>query len=216
MDQHWLPVPSAARMLVDGPSRPAGVLVALHGYGQLADALVDCLGPALAAIGWGLCCPEAPHRFHPSGAHGAVGASWMTRHGREHDIVANRRYLATVFEHLRRRWSQAPVALLGFSQGASQCWRLAHERGDLALLLAVGGDIPPELHAHQPPATPPVVLLRGDQDRIYSAERQAADAAVLTAQGWDHRRETVPGGHELGPDLATVVARECRAVGPAA
>lgn len=210
MNERWLPVTNAARVLEHGPDDARGVLLALHGYGQLADAVVDVLAPAVDAIGWALVCPEGMHRFHPVGARGAVGASWMSRHGRAHDIAANRRYLAAVVERIAERWPRRALAGLGFSQGASQLWRLAHQQGGLDLLLAIGGDIPPELHDRTPSSRPPVVLGRGRGDRIYTAERLAADAAVLARLAWPHRCLDWPGGHTLDAEVAAVVGRECR------
>lgn len=208
MDQLWIPVANAARLLFEGPADAVGTLIALHGYAQRAEAMAEALGPSVTASGWALVSPEAPHRFYPKGGHGAVGASWMSSHGREHDIAANRRYLQAVLEQVTARWRDRPLALLGFSQGASLLWRLAHEHADFALLLAVGGDIPPELHAHRAPAMPPARLVRGVEDPIYTATRRDADAGVLAAQGWPHTTVDVPGGHGLGAELAQQVAAE--------
>jgi len=137
----------------------------------------------------------------------------MSSHGRAHDIAANRRYLQAVLELVGQRWPGRPLALFGFSQGASQLWRLAHGHAGFALLLAVGGDIPGELHAHRAPALPPVRLLRGSDDRVYSAARQADDAAVLVRQGWEHRVGSYAGGHELNQALVAQVVDALDGVG---
>ncbi len=63
------------------------LLIALHGYGQLAQYFAkkfDQLPKEYA-----LLVPEGMHRFYLDGNSGRVGASWMTKEGREMDIDDN-------------------------------------------------------------------------------------------------------------------------------
>ena len=88
MPYHSFSVTKTARYFTAGPAiaEAKGVLIALHGYGQLPEFFMRRLQP-LADAGWAIVAPEGLHRYYLEGAHGRVGASWMTKEAREDDIV---------------------------------------------------------------------------------------------------------------------------------
>jgi predicted esterase len=63
-------------------------------------------------------------------------------------------------------------------------------------LIALGGDIPPELASDFSVTWPPVVLGRGTTDAYYPADRFDADAAVLASHGALNAQVSFDGGHE--------------------
>jgi hypothetical protein len=77
------------------------ILVALHGYGQLAQFFAR----KFAALdqSFGIIVPEGPHRFYLEGSSGRVGASWMTKEWREQDIEENTRYLLALIEKVKAK-----------------------------------------------------------------------------------------------------------------
>jgi predicted esterase len=109
---------------------------------------------------------------------------------------------------VRRRFGwRLPVVLLGFSQGASMAWRTALLGGhEVEAVVALAGDVPPEL-ADLPPAPFPrrALLARGEGDDWYSEAKREADVALLAARHIDVTKVTVPGGHEWSQPLRVAV-----------
>ena len=98
------------------------VLIALHGYGQLAGYF--CRKFKDLEDTWGLVFPEGPHRFYLEGSSGRVGASWMTKEWRAQDILENTNYLLQLIEEIRSEHPGVSISLLGFSQGGPTAARL--------------------------------------------------------------------------------------------
>ena len=122
-----LSVRRTARLcLLGDPSAPEHVYV-LHGYGQTADDFIQPFD-AVATGDRCIIAPEALSRFYTDdmGEHREVGASWMTRRDREHEIWDYMRYLNNVAASLNSD-DDAPVSrtVLGFSQGTATASRWA-------------------------------------------------------------------------------------------
>ena len=98
------------------------VLIALHGYGQLAQYF--CRKFKDLEETWGLVFPEGPHRFYLEGSSGRVGASWMTKEWREQDIFENTNYLLQLIAEIKSKHAAISITLLGFSQGGATAARL--------------------------------------------------------------------------------------------
>ena len=72
----------------------------------------------------------------------------------------------------------------GFSQGASMAYRAAVlGRGPSAGVIALGGDIPPELTREQLSRVPAVLIGWGVRDGFYDEEKRVADEARLRDAG---------------------------------
>jgi predicted esterase len=191
------------RVLIDEPDgRPAGLLVSLHGYGQSAD---DALAAAQAIPGatrWRIVAPQALHRFYTRGDR-AVVASWMTRQDRDDAVADNVAYLdaavGVAFGDLGAAGlaTAPPGVFIGFSQGASMAYRAAVlGRHAAAGVIALGGDIPPEVRAAGSGRPwPPVLIGCGAEDEWYRA-RVDADVEFLQASGVRHEVVRFAGGHE--------------------
>jgi predicted esterase len=67
---------------------------------------------------------------------------------------------------------------LGFSQGVAMAYRAA-ARSAATGLIALGGDIPPELAASHP-ALPPVLIGRGTHEEWYTDAKLQNDLRLLT------------------------------------
>jgi len=176
-------VPVRGRILVDAPTEPVDwLLVGLHGYGETARRQLD-RQRAAAPAGSAHAALEGLHAFYTKGAHGAIGASWLTSDRREQRLAENRHYFAAALEELRAtglRWRR--LAWAGFSQGASQAYRAWRAVGGDALVVN-GGDIPPELIGDEMRSLPPLLIGRGVEDGAYSVERLGADRERLAAAG---------------------------------
>src|SRR5512141_1921982 len=109
-------VPRTARYWTDGDTGSArDVWFILHGYGQLAADLLAAAAP-LAGDGRLVVAPEALSRFYATAATGGshaqagVGASWMTREDRDHEIEDYIGYLDALASRVMAPLDPAPRA----------------------------------------------------------------------------------------------------------
>jgi predicted esterase len=189
------------RYLVGGPSRahPAGLLVGFHGYAQNAALMAADLETIDGAGDWLRVSVQGLHRFYTKS--GQVVASWMTSEDRELAIADNVAYVAHVVEQVRaghadRLDAGAPVVLLGFSQGTAMAYRAAAAASfPCAGVIALGGDVPPEIRASSA-RLPPVLLGHGSADEWYTHEKLAVDVAYLEGASEGFTICEFAGGHE--------------------
>jgi predicted esterase len=192
-----LPVTHHGRYLL-GPAPGPGpwpVLVGFHGYAENAGIMDAVLARIPGAGAWRRVSIQGLHRFyHPK--RGEVIASWMTREDRDLAIADNLAYVDAVLAQVEAEHGRAPVLVhAGFSQGVAMAWRAALRGARRAdAVVALGGDIPPELREHLTGA-PPALLARGDADEWYTAEQFAADRDALLGAGAAVEAFTFAGGH---------------------
>lgn len=193
-------------LIVEASQSPAGLIVALHGYGQsAADALADlqCI-PTIER--WRIVAPQGLHRFYTRDQKKVV-ASWMTREDREFAVADN---VAYVDEAIARA-AGGPIVCVGFSQGAAMAYRAARlGRHHVAGVIALGGDIPPEVRgqseADGAAPWPAVLIGAGARDNWYN-ERLDGDVAFLTAHGIAHEVVRFDGGHEWTAEFGAAAGR---------
>jgi predicted esterase len=120
---HHLRTPRTARYYTLGPAAASERWVVLHGYGQQARRFLTSF-QALDDGTRHLVAPEALSRFYVDGmdAHNTVGASWMTKADREHEIAD---YVAYLDACAAAQPEAATLHVLGFSQGAATASRWA-------------------------------------------------------------------------------------------
>jgi predicted esterase len=176
---------------------PAGLLVGCHGYAESAEVQLERVREIPGANAWMLVSIQGLHRFYLRRTSKVV-ASWMTRQDRELAIADNLAYVAAVIDETSRRLNvELPVLFAGFSQGVSMAFRAACSLGHrVAGVVAVGGDVPPELSADSLSRLPVVLLARGTGDIFYTAEQWHADQKRLREAGVDTRAVSFDGGHE--------------------
>jgi predicted esterase len=71
----------------------------------------------------------------------------------------------------------------------------------IAGIVAVGGDVPPELTSESLARLPAAVIVRGKHDDWYTPEKWSADCVRLQAAGVDVRAVEFMGGHEWNDDV---------------
>jgi len=201
-EAHVVETRTHGRFRMRTPSGPArGILVGFHGYTEDAEKHLADLESIPGLEDWALVAVDALHAFYArSSGSGRVVRGWMTRDLRQEAIADNVRYVRLVFERLRTRFGwRLPLATLGFSQGASMAWRAALLAGhEVAAVIALAGDIPPEL-ADLPASTPfppHALLARGAGDEWYSAEKLAGDRRLLAPRATEVEELVFDGGHE--------------------
>ena len=128
MENHQLLVRKTARYFTLGNPHTASKLwFVLHGYGQLATFFIRKFNDLDLTQNF-IVAPEGMHRFYLSGNSGRVGASWMTKEGREDDINDNLHFLDELYQHISKNNTFLEKNLLGFSQGGATASRW-HEKG---------------------------------------------------------------------------------------
>lgn len=128
MQTHALPVTRTARYCTLGELsvHTENVWFVCHGYGQLAPYFIKKFEPILDDRTF-VVAPEALSRFYLEGFSGRVGATWMTREERTHEITDYVAYLNQVYRHTLGEvgGKRLKINLLGFSQGCATVCRWA-------------------------------------------------------------------------------------------
>ena len=193
------------RTLVRAPqaASPHRWFVGFHGYAQNAEIMFDMLQQVPGSESWLVASVQALHPFY--NRTDQVVANWMTRQDREHAIADNIAYVDTVVADLTTEFA-APRALVfaGFSQGVAMAYRAAvrGKRGGDAIL-AVAGDVPPELFGG-PQRWPHVRIVAGSKDDWYTPAVMAREVALLETAGASVRASEFEGGHEWTADVNEV------------
>jgi predicted esterase len=197
--EETIQTPTHGRYLVHAPAGagPAPVLVGFHGYGEDAERQLHRLRAIPGSNRWLLASIQALHRFYDRQSNTVV-ASWMTRQDRELAIADNNAYVSAALRAVAEKWPTVPrVVFAGFSQGVSMAFRAAASSSTLVSgVVAVGGDIPPEIGPAALGRLPAVLLCRGTRDDLYGANTFAADVRRLLASGVSLQRCEFDGAHE--------------------
>ena len=215
MREHHLEVARTARYWTVGDE----LWFVLHGYRQLARRFLRRFEP----IDDGrrlVVAPEALSRFYVSageGRHGAasvVGATWMTREDREHEITDYVRYLDRLAERVRGGLAAPPgrVVVLGFSQGVATATRwVVHGSVRPDRLLLWGDFTPPDLDVERARGAlegVDVVTVRGSEDPALSPRLAEEEAVRLAGAGVRVRPIRYEGGHDIDADTLRALAEE--------
>jgi predicted esterase len=198
-------VATHGRYLVEPPagSSARGFLVGFHGYGEPAEVMLERLTAISGSNQWTVVSVQGLHRFY-RGRSDQVVASWMTRQDREHAIEDNLKYVdAVVADVARDSGVDLPLVFSGFSQGVAMAFRAAcASTRKVAAVIAVGGDIPPELSSDQLVRVPVALLARGSTDDWYTAAKWEADQGRLRAARAEVQAVLFEGGHEWHADVS--------------
>lgn len=200
------------RVLVREAGDAALVIAGFHGYMENAEIQMARLEALPGTERATLISVQGLHRFY-RGRSEEVVAGWMTRQDREAVIADNIEYADRAIDAAAPR--DVPLFLLGFSQGVAMAFRAAIRGRRRPLgVVAVGGDVPPELLQDAAVRFPAVLLARGERDDWYTAAKLEADAAALRARRVDVETLVYPGGHEWTVEVAAAAARLIRRLTP--
>jgi predicted esterase len=197
------------RYLVDLPSPAgrgsAGILIGCHGYGENAEVQLARLQAIPGLDGWILVSVQGLHRFY-RGRSEEVVASWMTRQDRELMIDDNVAYVSAVVAEVSAGLEAPRLAFAGFSQGVATAFRAACVSTAPCVVIALGGDIPPELDRRRLAWVRRVLIGQGTRDEWYSAEKHAADIDRLSEAGTPVEPLTLDAGHEWTAEFSAAVS----------
>jgi len=196
------------RYLVEAPKAGLPVLVGFHGYAESAEVQFARLRSIEDSGRWVLLSIQGLHRFY-RGRSNEVVASWMTKQDRELAIADNTVYAARVINVVAKEYSCTnKLVLSGFSQGVAMAFRTASgvER-PVDGIIALGGDIPPELDASRLSHVRAALLGRGNKDEWYTAEKLAVDERRLREAGVQVDLFSFDAAHEWTPEFSRAAAR---------
>ncbi len=197
------------RFLVRVPSTPSPwpLLVGFHGYGENAGKHMEQLVRIPGVDGWLLVAVQGLHRFYASRMEEVV-ASWMTRQDRELAIVDNVAYVDRVVEAVGREHRTSALLYAGFSQGVAMAFRAAVQGVERAAgVIALGGDLPPDVQGASAARLGRVLLGRGARDTWYTEEKLRSDVERLRAIGTTVESVVFDGGHEWTDEFRAAVSQ---------
>ncbi|NJM65387.1 MAG: alpha/beta hydrolase [Acaryochloris sp. RU_4_1] len=179
---------------------PAGLLVALHGWGSNAQDLAS-LAPYLNLPTYQFCFPNAPFP-HPQVPEGLMWYDLGTQEG----LPASRHALLDWLPALAQQ-TEVPltrVILAGFSQGGAMTLDVG-VRLPLAGLICLSGYLHPSVKPLLGEQTPPVLMVHGQQDPVVPlSAAQQADQALRTG-GVSVEYHELPMAHEISPPVLVLI-----------
>ncbi|MCH6234605.1 alpha/beta hydrolase [Cognataquiflexum rubidum] len=187
------------------------IIIALHGYGQLAEYFLKKFEPLFREDRL-VVVPEATNYAYQQGFSGRVGAIWMTSHERETAIENNNHYLNEILESVLIKYKQKPVVkVIGFSQGAATASRWVSQLSFKVdtLVLWSGGfahDLDVSRAAQNLKDTKVVVVL-GDSDPMITSESIQKQNEFIASLPFEVERLEFKGGHDINlPLLKSIFA----------
>jgi predicted esterase len=203
IDIRLVATPTHGRVLVREARAAAmrGILVGFHGYMEHAALQMERLQAIPGSLLWTLVSVQALHRFY-RGRSDEVVASWMTRQDRESAIADNLAYVDAALDEVPHD-STTRIVYSGFSQGVAMAFRSAlRGRHGAAGVIAIGGDVPPELLLDGGAAFPPILLARGTRDEWLTEGKFRSDLNAVATRAARVRALEFDGGHEWNPAVA--------------
>jgi predicted esterase len=197
--ERTIPATTHGRYLVLPPASPgpAPVLVGFHGYAELAEAQLERMRAIPGAARWLLISVQGLNRFYQRRSSDVI-AGWMTRQQRDLAIQDNIAYVASVVDLVCREWPTTSMRVYsGFSQGVAMAFRAAAAASPPGGgVIAVGGDVPPEIEPAALSRVGGVLLCRGRHDPLYTSEIFERDLQRLRDAPVSVRSIDFDGGHE--------------------
>jgi predicted esterase len=187
------------------------MLVGFHGYAEDAEEQLERLRAIPESSRWLSVSIHALHRFYQRRTSQVV-ASWMTRQDRESAIADNIAYVKKCIDSVAVEWPTIPkVVFAGFSQGVGMAFRAAASATySVAGVIAVGGDIPPELTPNALKRVSAALIARGTSDDWYTEEQFANDEQRLRQCSVSVRALKLNAGHEWSSDLIDAASQFLR------
>jgi predicted esterase len=182
------------RYLASGDAS-APLLVGFHGYAESAETQMERLQGIPGAERRLLVSIQGLHRFY-RGRTNEVVAGWMTKQDRDLAIADNLEYVRAVLDAIDGKRPGGRPVFAGFSQGVAMAFRAAAAHGAPAGVIALGGDVPPELDAPALARIPRALVGRGTHDGWYTGAKAAEDLRRLEEAGVAVTAIEFEAGHE--------------------
>lgn len=133
----------------------------------------------------------------------------MTRQDRDDAIADNIAYVSRCLHAVTAEFeAAAQVVFAGFSQGVATAFRAAvNSPGGSGIVIAVGGDVPPELGDEDLNRLATVLLVRGKLDGWYTRQKFQEDSQRLRRCCPNVEAVEVNGGHEWSSEVAEAASQ---------
>jgi predicted esterase len=183
-----------------------------HGYGQLAPYFIKNFDVLQSPEHW-VIAPEALSKFYLDGFSGRIGATWMTKDERLHDINDYIHYLNSLYSRLTMGidLNNVQVNILGFSQGAATvCRWVADKQIKFDRLILWAGVIPPDLPVELDSEVfkdKQIELVYGEQDEFVTEELIEEQTELLEESGLHFTVTTFNGKHVIDKDTLRDLAK---------
>jgi predicted esterase len=182
------------------------LLVGFHGYAEDAESQLERLRSIPGSDSCLIVSVQGLHRFYRGRSQDVV-ASWMTRQDRDLAIADNLAYVAAVMASVgAARAIGQPAVFAGFSQGVAMAFRAACATAPArpTAVVALGGELPPELDPVSLCHLRHALIGRGERDQFYSSTTADRDAARLAEASVAVTRAPLDAAHEWTPDFGRV------------
>jgi predicted esterase len=181
---------------------PGPLVIGFHGYAQSCEDNFSVLEMCFSKLNPTLCSVQGLNAFYRK--NGSVVASWMTKVDRELAIENNVNYIEKVWKGVREQSKATETIFFGFSQGAAMAYRMALlSEIPCSHIIAIGGELPPELRSHKGLDDTTFMIGRGHSDPLYSEEHFQRDAKLLENIQKSVVRLSYEGAHEINEDLSS-------------
>ena len=219
IEERWVEAKVQGRLLLELPADAGDGRVGertwwvgFHGYAENADRSLEALQSIPATQGCTRVAIDSLHPFYNK--QGEVVGSWMTRRGREQAIRDNVIYVLNALEGLVGEGAPPDrLVAVGFSQGTAMTYRAAvalagtTHSARATSVVALGGDVPPELSASELTGLRRVLIGRGEQESWYTEDKLAEDERRLLQAGVEVEVCRYVGGHEWTDEFRSAVGR---------
>ncbi|AQG78163.1 alpha/beta hydrolase [Spirosoma montaniterrae] len=191
--EHHISVQRTARYYTLGQltEQTTHVWFCLHGFGQLARYFSQKFTGFIDEKTF-VVVPEGLSRLYLNGEYQRVGASWLTREDKDHEISDFLAYLNTLYDHVLANHSPQTlhITLLGFSQGAATACRwLNHGHVSANRLILWAGFFPNGLTD----VIDPIKLAAVDTHYVYGRQDEFIKDIPDAAAYMRRMQEDVPG-----------------------
>lgn len=196
----------------DDVSRPAPLLIAVHGYGAHKRYMMR-EAQAVASDDFVIASVQAPHQHFRKTEDGyRAGFGWLTDFHPEESVGLHHNFLLEVIETLSRGEviDRTRVVLFGFSQACALNFRFAFTFPDkLAAVIAICGGIPGDIDSNPKyaPSKAKSFYLYGDEDEFYSQEQFAEFDERLRALLPRYESKHYAAKHEITAEMREDVKR---------
>lgn len=204
--EHHLKVEKTARYFTSGnPEKAKFILLALHGYGQLAQFFIrkfDSVNEDYLVV-----APEGLHRFYLNGSSGRVGASWMTKEDRLSDIIDNTAWLNQLLNEMNQKYQFEKTFVLGFSQGGATAARWINEsKHKIDHFISWASVYPPDLLVEKKINLKENFFVLGNQDEYF--DEKATTETILFYKNIGFKTITFDGNHSIDKNILNEILNQ--------
>lgn len=204
--EHHLKVEKTARYFISGnPEKAKFILLALHGYGQLAQFFIRKFYSVNED--YLVVAPEGLHRFYLNGSSGRVGASWMTKEDRLSDIIDNTAWLNQLLNDLNQKYQFEKTIVLGFSQGGATAARWINEsKHTIDHFISWASVYPPDLLVEKKINLKENFFVLGNQDEYF--DEKATAETILFYKNIGFKTITFDGNHSIDKNILNKILNQ--------